>query len=106
MLAEDAVMSMPPWLGWLDGPEAITEALVHPQTWDGEPRPGRYRLLPTGMNGQPAALAYIRGDHGRYAPVCLTVLTLDRKGRISEMTVFVLPEQVEAWGCPPALEAG
>jgi len=105
MLAEDAVMSMPPWLGWLDGREAITTALAHPQTWDGEPRPGRYRLLPMGMNGQPAALAYIRGDDGRYAPVCLTVLTLDAKGRISEMTVFVLREQVEAWGCPPALDA-
>jgi RNA polymerase sigma-70 factor (ECF subfamily) len=106
MLAEDAVMSMPPWLGWLDGREAITAALAHPQTWDGEPRPGRYRLLPVGMNGQPAALAYVRGDDGRYAPVCLTVLTLDAKGRISEMTVFVLPEQVKAWGCPPAVSEG
>ena len=35
-------------------------------TWDGEPRPGRYRLLPSGMNGEPAALAYIRGADGRY----------------------------------------
>lgn len=104
MLAEDAVMSMPPWLGWLDGREAIAAALAHPQTWDGEPRPGRYRLLPIGMNGQPAALAYIRGDNGRYAAVCLTVLTLDRDGAISELTVFVLPEQVEAWGCPLALD--
>jgi hypothetical protein len=50
MLAEDAMMSMPPWLGWLDGREAIAAALAHPQTWDGEPRPGRYRLLPVGMN--------------------------------------------------------
>jgi RNA polymerase sigma-70 factor (ECF subfamily) len=105
MLAEDAVMSMPPWLGWLDGREAITAALAHPQTWDGEPRPGRYRVLPIGMNAQPAALSYVRGDDGRYAAVCLTVLTLDREGRISELTVFVLPEQVEAWGCPPALDA-
>ena len=105
LLAEDAMMSMPPWLGWLDGREAIAAALAHPQTWDGEPRPGRYRLLPMGMNGQPAALAYMRGDDGRYAPVCLTVLTLDRKGHISEMTVFVLPEQVEAWGCPTTLDA-
>jgi RNA polymerase sigma-70 factor (ECF subfamily) len=105
MLAEDAVMSMPPWLGWLDGREAIAAALAHPQTWNGEPRPGRYRLLPVGMNGQPAALAYMLGDDGRYAAVCLTVLTLDRAGRISELTVFVLPEQVTAWGCPPALDA-
>lgn len=105
MLAEDAVMSMPPWLGWLDGREAIAAALAHPQTWNGEPRPDRYRVLPLGMNGQPAALAYMLGDDGRYAAVCLTVLTLDNAGRLAELTVFVLPEQLAAWGCPPALDA-
>jgi hypothetical protein len=57
------------------------------------------------MNGRPAALAYMRGDDGRYAAVCLTVPTLNREGRISELTVFVLPEQVEAWGRPPVLDA-
>ena len=105
MLAEDAVMSMPPWVYWLDGREAVAAALRNPTTWDGEPRPGRYRLLPTGMNGQPAALAYIRGDDGRYSAVCLTVLTLDQGGRIAELTVFVLPEQVTAWGCPLTLDS-
>lgn len=103
LLAEDAIMSMPPWVGWLNGRDAIATALAHPLTWDGEPRPGRYRLLATGMNGQPAALAYVRGNDGRYVPVCLTVLTLDSKGLVSEMTVFVLPEQVEAWGFPATL---
>ena len=104
MLTEDAVMSMPPWIGWLDGRDAVATALSHPQTWDGEPRPGRYRLLPFGMNGQPAALSYMRGADGRYSAVCLTVLTLDHEGRISELTVFVLPEQMKAWGCPPTLD--
>ncbi len=37
MLAEDAVMSML-WLGCLDGREAISAALAHPQIWNGEPR--------------------------------------------------------------------
>jgi RNA polymerase sigma-70 factor (ECF subfamily) len=105
LLAQDAIMSMPPWLGWLDGREAIAAALAHPQTWDGEPRPGRYRLLTIKMNGQPAALAYVCGNDGRYTPMCLTVLTLDRTGHITEMTVFVLPEQVQAWGCPATLDA-
>ena len=105
MLAEDAVMSMPPWVSWLDGREAVAATLRNPATWDGEPRPGRYRILSIGMNGQPAALAYMRGDDGRYSAVCLTVLTLDRGGRISELTVFVLPEQVTAWGCPSTLES-
>jgi RNA polymerase sigma-70 factor (ECF subfamily) len=105
MLAEDAVMSMPPWVFWLDGREAVAAALRNPGTWDGEPRPGRYRLLPVGMNGQPAALAYVRGDDGRYSAMCLTVLTLDQGGRICELTVFVLPEHVTAWGCPTTLDA-
>ena len=104
MLAEDAVMSMPPWAFWLDGRDAVAAALGNRATWEGEPRPGRYRVLPIGMNGQPAALAYIRGDDGRYSAMCLTVLTLDQAGRISELTVFVLPEQVTAWGCPLTLD--
>lgn len=103
LLAEDAIMSMPPWPGWLNGRDAVAASIGHPLTWNGEPRPGRYRLLPVGMNGQPAALAYLRGDDGRYHAVCLTVLTLDAGGRVSEMTVFVLPDQVAAWGCPPTL---
>jgi RNA polymerase sigma-70 factor (ECF subfamily) len=70
-------MSMSPWVGWLDGREAVAATLRSPGTWDGEPRPGRYRLLPTAMNGQPAALAYVRGDDGRYTAVYLTLLTLD-----------------------------
>ena len=105
MLTEDAIMSMPPWIGWLDGRDAVATALSHPQTWDGEPRSGRYRLLPIGMNGQPAALAYMRGADGGYSAVCLTVLTLDAEGRIAELTVFVLPEQMKAWGCPLTLDA-
>lgn len=68
MLAEDAVMSMPPWIAWLRGREAVAATLQNPATWDGEPRPGRYRLLPTSMNGQPAALAYMRGDDGHHVP--------------------------------------
>lgn len=104
MLAEDAIMSMPPWVGWLDGREAVAATLRSPGTWDGEPRAGRYRLVTTAMNGQPAALAYMRGIDGRYTAVCLTVLTLDQAGRISELTVFVLPEQFTRWGYPSTLE--
>ena len=60
MLAEDAVLSMPPWLYWLDGREAVVATLRSPGTWEGELRSGRYRVLPTSMNGQPAALSYLR----------------------------------------------
>jgi RNA polymerase sigma-70 factor, ECF subfamily len=103
MLTEDAVMTMPPWLYWLDGRDAVVATMLSPGTWDGEPRPGRYRILPCGMNGQPAGLAYVRFGDGPYVPVCMTVLTLAPDGRISAMDTFVLPEQLKAWGLPAAL---
>ena len=49
MLATDAVMSMPPWEYWLDGKEAIVATMRSSGTWDGEPRPGRYRIVPAPM---------------------------------------------------------
>jgi len=59
MLTEDAVLTMPPWVYWLDGRDAIAATMQSPGTWEGQPRPGRYRIVPCGMNGQPAALAYV-----------------------------------------------
>jgi RNA polymerase sigma-70 factor (ECF subfamily) len=103
MLAEDAILSMPPWIYWLAGREAIAAGFHSPETWGGEPRAGHFRLVPTAMNGQPAALAYVRGDDGRHVAVCLTVLTLDPAGRISELTTFVLPTCFTAWGYPATL---
>ena len=104
LLSEDVVLSMPPWVYWLDGREAVVGTLFSHSTWQGEPRPGRYRVVPAPMNGQPALLSYVRGNDGVYVSVCLTVLTLDATGQISELTVFVLPDQLRAWGHPSTLE--
>jgi RNA polymerase sigma-70 factor (ECF subfamily) len=103
MLAEEAVMSMPPWVYWLDGREAVAASLQSPATWGGQPRVGVFRLITTAMNGQPAALAYMRGPDDRFIPVCLTVLSLDREGRIDDLAVFVLPEYFSEWGFPRCL---
>jgi RNA polymerase sigma-70 factor (ECF subfamily) len=105
LLATDAVMSMPPWEYWLDGKEAVVATLLSSGTWDGEPRPGRYRIVSAPMNGEPGGLAYVRGNDGRYYPVCLTVLSLDADGRVVDLTTFVLPELFTAWGFPPVLDA-
>ena len=105
LLATDAVMSMPPWEYWLDGKDAVVATMRSPGTWDGEPRPGRYRIVPAPMNGEPGALAYVRAPDGRYHAVCLTVLSLDAGGRVVELTTFVLPELFAAWGFPPVLDA-
>ena len=104
MLTEDAVLTMPPWVYWLDGRDAIAATMQGTDTWEGEPRPGRYRIVPCGMNGQPAALAYVRFGDGPYVPVCMTVMTLIADGRVSEMYTFVLPKQFTAWGHPATLE--
>jgi RNA polymerase sigma-70 factor (ECF subfamily) len=104
VFATDAVMSMPPWEYWLDGKDAVMATMRSPGTWDGAPRPGRYRIVPAPMNGDPGGLAYVRGADGRYHPVCLTVLSLDARGLVAELTTFVLPELFAAWGIPPVLE--
>ncbi|HKY37250.1 MAG TPA: sigma factor-like helix-turn-helix DNA-binding protein [Polyangiaceae bacterium] len=105
LLATDAVMSMPPWEYWLDGKDAVMATMLSAGTWDGDPRPGRYRIVPAPMNGDPGGLAYVHGPDGRYHPVCLTVLSFDADGRVAELTTFVLPELFAAWGFPAVLEA-
>jgi RNA polymerase sigma-70 factor (ECF subfamily) len=104
MLTEDAVLTMPPWVYWLDGRDAVVATMQSRGTWDGEPRPGRYRVVPCAMNGQPAGLAYVRFGDGPYVAVCMTVLALAPDGRVSGMDTFVLPEHFTAWGHPAALD--
>ena len=104
LLATDAVMNMPPWEYWLDGKDAVVATMQSTGTWDGVPRPGRYKIVPAPMNGEPAALAYVRAPDGRYHAVCLTVLSLDADGRVVELTTFVLPELFAAWGFPAVLD--
>jgi RNA polymerase sigma-70 factor (ECF subfamily) len=104
MLAEDAILTMPPWVYWLAGREAIAATMQSPGTWDGVPRPGRYRIVPCAMNGQPAGLAYVRFGDGPYVPVCMTVITLAPDGRMSCLDTFVLPKHFTGWGLPAALD--
>ena len=104
MLTEDAVLTMPPWIYWLDGRDAVVATMLSPGTWDGVPRPGRYRIVACGMNGQPAGLAYVRFGDGPFVPVCMTVMTLAPDGRISAMDTFVLPKHFKAWGLPATLD--
>ncbi len=104
MLTEDAILTMPPWVYWLAGRDAIVATMLSRGAWDGEPRPGRYRIVPCAMNGQPAGLAYVRFGDGPYVPVCMTVLALAPDGRISGIDTFVLPKHFTAWGHPAALD--
>jgi RNA polymerase sigma-70 factor (ECF subfamily) len=98
MLADDARMSMPPWLEWYDGRDAIRAFLV-----DG-PLQTPWRFLPTTANGQLAFGTYMWDDDaGAFVPGGLDVLTV-REGRVDEVTVF-LEADLTRWGLPAQLSA-
>jgi RNA polymerase sigma-70 factor (ECF subfamily) len=74
LLREDAVLTMPPVAAWYQGRQAIA-AFLQAHLFAGEAR-GRYRLVATHANGQPAFAVYTRDAAGVYRPGALQVLTL------------------------------
>jgi RNA polymerase sigma-70 factor, ECF subfamily len=64
--------------------------------------PGDWRMLATTANGQPAAAAYTRDQHGNYRPYGICVLTLTGAG-IRRITSFGDPELVTVFGFQPGL---
>lgn len=65
--------------------------------------PGDWRLFPTRVNGQPAAVSYLRDEQGRYRASGFCVLTISDQ-RIRRATVFKDPWLVTAAGHPPVLD--
>lgn len=98
MLAEDARFSMPPWLEWYHGHDAIRTFLV-----DG-PLRSQWRFVPTTANGQLAFGTYMWEDEAEaFVPGGLDVLTI-RDGRVAEVTVF-LEADLTLFGLPGRLLA-
>jgi RNA polymerase sigma-70 factor (ECF subfamily) len=101
LLAEDIRAAMPPWTLWLAGRPAVMAALT--ESWD--PRSpdhvGRFCMLPTGANGQPAVASYVLapGDDAHRA-FAVGVLRVEA-GRIAEMVAFHDPALFPAFGLPP-----
>ncbi len=106
MLTEDAIQSMPPWLDWIAGREALRTAYSRKYDWGGEPRPGVFRMIPTRLNGQLGIAEYWRpGSQNTFTPLALTVVTPNRDGTlIAEKTSFVRPELFEKFGHPLSVE--
>jgi RNA polymerase sigma-70 factor (ECF subfamily) len=86
MLAEDAILAMPPRPSWFRGVEAARVFLA-----GGPLAPTHSRLVrPAHANAQIAVGTYYIGWPGRPATVqSLHVLTLDLNGRVAEITAFV-----------------
>jgi RNA polymerase sigma-70 factor (ECF subfamily) len=99
-LAADAVLSMPPLREWYSG-RANVSAYYDSRGLEHDSR----RLIPTRANGQPAAAHYTwREEIGAFLPHAIQVLAVSDDARLSEITVFVMPEAFPRFGLPERLE--
>ena len=99
MFADDVRLAMPPMLEWYQGPAAVKAALL------AGPITHRWRLLPTGANGQLAFGGYRWDDTQRaFMAEGVDVLTL-RDGRITAITAF-LTADLDSYGLPPKISSG
>jgi RNA polymerase sigma-70 factor (ECF subfamily) len=86
LLKEDATFTMPPWLLWYAGREAIGAFFA--TAWQ---VCGGLRLVPTAANGQPAFGVYeYCSAEKRWAAHSIHVLALDEEG-IATLTIFTPP---------------
>ena len=104
LLKEDATYTMPPWLQWYAGHDAIRSFFA--TAWHGR---AKVRLIPTAANCQPAFAMYLRPGAGAlWTAHGLHVLTLERD-LISRLTLFVEPvgpRLFAAFGLPLVLPGG
>jgi RNA polymerase sigma-70 factor, ECF subfamily len=98
LLKEDATITMPPWLQWYVGREAVRTLFA--ALWR---TCGGLRVVPTAANGQPAFAAYQRsGADKQWSAHSIHVLAL-QDDIISTLTLFtppVGPQLFPAFGLP------
>jgi RNA polymerase sigma-70 factor (ECF subfamily) len=100
MLADDAMLVMPPWREWYSGREAVAAFLERLPFAEGPPA----RLVPTRANGQPAfAHYYWDADAEAFLAHAIHVLGL-RGDRIQDITIFRTPEAFARFGLPERIE--
>ncbi|WP_416957614.1 sigma-70 family RNA polymerase sigma factor [Nocardioides sp. T5] len=93
LLHEDATMSMPPYLWWLQGRAAIHEALL-----GGATVCANGQLVRTSANGSPAFGLYRDGE-------ALGVAVIDLRGTgIERITTFLEPSLMHTFGLPMTLD--
>lgn len=99
LLTEDATFSMPPIPSWYQGHDSIRR-LTTSTIFSGDAK-GRWHLLPTRANGQPAFGLY-RYDGTAYQGYGIQVLTV-KGGLIVDMTTFRVPGLMTAFKLPTTL---
>jgi RNA polymerase sigma-70 factor, ECF subfamily len=95
LLVRDAVLEFPPSTTWFAGKETCVRFLAAQAIG----APGDWRMVPSEANGQPAAVAYLRGDDGRHHAFGVAVLTVT-SGGIARIAAFGDPGLVARFGHP------
>ena len=93
LLLADVTIEAPPLRTWFTGRRTCVPFLRNYVLGS----PGDWRMLATSANGQPAAAAYTRDQHGGYQPYGVLVLTVTGAG-ISRISSFGDPELVTVFG--------
>jgi RNA polymerase sigma-70 factor, ECF subfamily len=93
LLTEDAIIEATPMRTWFAGRKTCIPFLRHHTLGS----PGDWRMLATSANGQPAAAAYTRDQHGNYQPYGICVLTVTGAG-IRRISSFGDPGLVTVFG--------
>jgi RNA polymerase sigma-70 factor (ECF subfamily) len=95
LLLADATIEAPPLRTWFTGRKTCVPFLRDYVLGS----PGDWRMLATSANGQPAAVAYTRDQHGHYQAYGICVLTVTGQG-IRQIRSFADPSLValfESW---------
>ena len=100
LLADDAVLEMPPHPTWFAGRADIARFLGTRVLR----APGGFLMTETAANGQPAFGSYVRGDDGAYHAHALAVLDV-RGAAVSRIVSFLEPELFRAFGLPLVVPA-
>jgi hypothetical protein len=95
ILRRDAAIELPGSRTWLAGNRTCVAFLRDHALGN----PGDWRMLPTVVNGQPAAAAYLRANDGIHRAFGIAVLTTADDG-IGRITVFNEPALVGRCGLP------
>jgi len=95
LLREDVALEMPPVLTWFAGRRAVTRFVASRLF----AVPGRFRMVATTANGQPAFAAYERGPDGVYRAHAVVVLTATPAG-IARIVIFLDPGLFGVFGLP------
>jgi len=101
LLRADVALEMPPLLTWFAGRDNVL-GFYSAQLFTA---PGRFRLVATSANGQPAAAGYYRDGSGRCPAHAITVLTVTAAG-IARIDTFLDAALFPKFGLPQQLPAG